>query len=78
MQNDNTKPKSTRGRSKKSSSAEKPKMGRPSKQENISKEQFEALCSIQCTLEEASGVPDVSPPPLPAWVQKAYGHGYTC
>lgn len=77
MQNENTKPKSTRGRSKKSSDAEKPKMGRPSKQDNISKEQFEALCSIQCTLEEVCCVLDVSPPTLEAWVKKTYGPGYT-
>ena len=46
------------------------KMGRPKKQ--IDKEQFEALCEIQCTQSEICSVLKVSEKTLIAWCKDTY------
>lgn len=46
-------------------------MGRPKK--NISKNQFEQLCAIQCTLEEVCAVLEVSDKTLNRWCKEEYG-----
>lgn len=46
-------------------------MARPLKE--IKQEQFEYLCSIQCTEEEICGVLDVSEKTLAGWCRRTYG-----
>ncbi len=55
-----------------STKADKPKkkMGRPRKE--IDKAQFEALCGIQCTLEEVCAVLDVQDDTLNRWCKETY------
>lgn len=43
------------------------------KQATIKKEQFESLCSIQCTREEICGVLNVSKDTLIRWCKNNYG-----
>ena len=47
------------------------KMGRPQKQ--IDREQFEKLCSIQCTLEEIAGVFRCSEDTIERWCKREIG-----
>lgn len=46
-------------------------MGRPKKV--IDQKQFEAMCSIQCTLEEICAVFDVTDKTLNSWCTETYG-----
>ena len=46
-------------------------MGRPKKV--IDQKQFEAMCSIQCTLEEICAVFDVTDNTLNSWCKETYG-----
>lgn len=46
-------------------------MGR-TKINNIDKEQFEKLCSIQCTLDEVAGFFNCSPDTVERWCEKTY------
>lgn len=46
------------------------KMGRP--QVNISKDDFEKLCAMQCTLIEIAGFFDCSEDTIENWCKKAY------
>lgn len=51
------------------------KMGRPKKQ--IDKEQFEALCEIQCTQSEICSVLKVSEKTLIAWCKDTYNDTFS-
>lgn len=47
------------------------KMGRPRKK--IDKENFEKLCSLQCTLDEVAGFFDCHEDTIQAWCKRTYG-----
>lgn len=51
------------------------KMGRPIIE--IDKEQFEKLCSIQCTLEEMAGFFDCCDDTINNWCKKTYGETFS-
>lgn len=50
-------------------------MGRPIKQ--ISRQQFEALCQIQCTQEEICSVLDVDHKTLDKWCRRTYNSNFS-
>lgn len=54
---------------------EKNKGGRPKKQ--ISQQQFEAMCAIQCTQAEICDILDVTDKPLNNWCKETYGCGFS-
>ena len=43
---------------------------------NIEKDQFEKLCSIQCTLDEISGFFNCSEDTIERWCVREYGEGF--
>jgi len=47
------------------------------KQDRISKQQFEALCAIQCTQEEILSVLDLSDKTLNSWCKTTYGKSFS-
>lgn len=49
--------------------------GRPPKE--IDAEQFEKLCSMQCTLDEISGWFKCSKDTISAWCKRTYGEGFS-
>lgn len=51
------------------------KMGRPPKK--ISQQQFEALCAIQCTIEEICAVLDVDDKTLTKWCKSTYKKSFS-
>ncbi len=51
------------------------KMGRPKKE--ISKEQFEKLCGLQCTKEEIAGFFDCSEDTIEKYCKETYGETFT-
>ena len=53
----------------------KNKRGRPKK--DIDKEQFEKLCSLQCTLFEMLAFFDVSDKTLESWCKRTYGLNFS-
>lgn len=50
-------------------------MGRP--QIEISKENFESLCNLQCTLEEIAGFFKCSPDTIENWCKRTYEEGFS-
>ena len=53
----------------------KNKGGRPKKE--ISQQQFEAMCAIQCTQAEICDILDVTDKPLNNWCKEIYGCGFS-
>lgn len=53
----------------------KNKGGRPKKE--ISQQQFEAMCAIQCTQAEICDVLDITDKPLNNWCKETYGCGFS-
>ena len=53
----------------------KNKGGRPKKE--ISQQQFEAMCGIQCTQAEICDVLDITDKPLNNWCKETYGCGFS-
>ena len=51
------------------------KVGRP--RINIDKEQFEKLCSLQCTLEEIAGFFDCCDDTINNWCKRTYGTNFS-
>lgn len=47
------------------------------KQDRISKQQFEALCAIQCTQEEICSVLNCNTDTLNSWCKKTYGVNFS-
>ena len=57
--------------------AEKNKGGRPSKLPDINKQQFEAMCQIQCTKDEMCAIFQIDEVTLTKWCKQTYGIGFS-